>query len=141
MRKTSEEIEEDVFKLVKAGNLTITGGIYRQGMRPFNSKAEDIVVSFLSGADGQKQIGILNINAYVPDVDNGSEQLVKNISRCKAVGIILKDFKESLMTSDINLSRSGYKFLSSDSMITTFEEPEISQHFVNLRLKFEYLTV
>jgi len=39
------------------------------------------------------------------------------------------------------LSRSGYKFLPDGDMIQTFEEPEINQHFVNLRLKFEYLTV
>ena len=143
MRKVADEVEEDVFKLVKADAIaaSISGTVYRQGMRPFNSGNEDIVISFLTGLDGQKQTGVVNINAYVPDIDNGAQLLVKNIARCKTLAIALNTFKESIMTSDIALNRSGYKFLSDDSMITTFDEPEINQHFINLRLKFEYLTI
>jgi len=143
MRKVAEEVEEDVFRLAKADPIAalINGGVYRQGMRPFNSGKEDIVISFLTGLDGQKQTGIVNINCYVPDIDNGQQLLVKNVGRCKTLAKALSTFKEERMTSDLAYNRAGYKFLSGDSMITTYEEPEINQHFINMRLKFEYLTI
>lgn len=143
MRKVAEEVEQDVFVLLQADPIAalISGGIYRQGMRPFNSKSEDIVVSFLTGLDGQKQTGIVNINCYVPDIDNGQQLLVKNVGRCKTLAIALNTFKEELMTNDLALDRSGYKFLPGDSMLTTYEQEEIDQHFINMRLKFEYLTI
>jgi hypothetical protein len=143
MRKVAENVEADVIALINAGTLdtTITGGVYASGQRPFNSKAEDIVVSFLTGLDGQKQVGIVNINAYVPDILSAGKRLVKNTARCAVIANELNVFKKLIMTSNLALSRSGYKFLPDGDMIQTFEEPEINQHFVNLRLKFEYLTV
>lgn len=143
MRKIAENVETDVISLINASTLdnTITGGVYASGQRPFNSKAEDIVVSFLTGLDGQMQVGIVNINVYVPDVYASGKRLVKNSARCAVIGNALKEFKESIMTPNLALSRSGYKFLPDGDMIQTFEESEISQHFVNMRLKFEYLTV
>lgn len=148
MRKTAEEIEEDVYKLVKASLIAseISGGIYRNGARPFDSKNEDAVVTFLAGIDGQKQAGVVNINVYVPDIDSGDKLLVKNIARCTVIGGILRDFKESLMKSKIDASRDGYWFVQSGDMIRTFEEKDINQHYVNqhyvnLRLEFEYLSI
>jgi hypothetical protein len=143
MRKVAEYVETDVIALINQSTLhsTITGGVYASGGRPFDSKSEDIVVSFLTGLDGQKQMGVANINAYVPDVYSGGKLLVKNSARCAVLANALKEFKESIMTSNLALSRSGYKFISDGDMIQTFEESEINQHFVNLRLKFEYLTV
>lgn len=143
MRKISDEVEEDVFKLVRADAIAgmITGGVYKNGTRPFNSNSEDIVVIFLTGLDGQKQRGIVNINAYVPDIDNGNELFVKNVSRIKTLGTALNNLKESLMSSKLNLERSGYRFLSDESMIQSFQEEGINQHYLNMRLKFEYLTI
>lgn len=134
MKKVSEEVEEDIFKLVKSSAIAsaIGGNIYRNGMRPFNSRNEDVVIVFLTGTDSQIQSGIVNINAYVPDIDMGVQLLVKNISRCKALGIILKDLPAS-MKSDL------YRF-TLDSMIQTFEEKDINQHYVNARLKFQLVT-
>jgi len=143
MRKAAENVESDVIALIVASTLDsmITGGVYANGQRPFNSKAEDIVVSFIAGLDGQKQVGVVNINAYVPKIYSGGKVMVKNTARCATIAEALRDFKESIMTSNLALSRSGYKFLADGDMIQTFEEPEINQHFVNLRLKFEYLTI
>jgi len=143
MRKIAEDIEEDVFNLVKADAIAdlITGNVYKNGTRPFNSVLEDIVVTFLAGVDGQKQRGILNINAYVSNIDNGNEVFVKDILRCKTIGTALNSFKESVMSSRIILNPTGYRFLSDESIIQTFEEDEINQHYVNLRLKFEFLSI
>jgi hypothetical protein len=141
MRKIAEEIEEDIFKLVKASSIASEiAGIYRNGTRPFDSKAEDAVINFLTGIDGQKQAGIVNINVYVPNIDNGNQLLVKNISRCSEIGVLLNEFKESLMGSRINTERNGYWFKPNGDLIRTYEEKDINQHYVNLRLEFEYLT-
>ncbi len=70
MIKTSEEIEADVFRLVKRSALAnaILGGVYRDGKRPNNSNNEDIIVIFQTAIqDDYKQIGAVNINVYVPD--------------------------------------------------------------------------
>lgn len=143
MRKTAEEIEEDIYKLLAESDLAseISGGIYRDGMRPFNSQDEDAVIYFLTGLDGQKQMGIVNVNIYIPNIDNGNRLLVKNTTRCKRIGQCLSDFKESLMGSRLNTTRSGYWFIPNGTMIRSFEEKEINQHYVNLRLEFEFLTI
>lgn len=143
MRKTAEEIEEDVFKLLAVSEVAteISGGVYRDGMRPFNSNNEDAVINFLTGLDGQKQSGIVNVNVYVPDIDMGDNLLVKNTARCKELGQILLSFKESLMGSKINTSRNGYWFFQNGNIIRTFEEKDINQHYVNLRLEFEFSTI
>lgn len=143
MRKTADEMEQDVFTLVTASQIAseIGGGVYINGLRPHNSEAEDAVINFLAGIDGQKQSGVININVYVPDIDNGNLILVKNTARCKQIGKLLLYFKESLMKSRIDTSRDGYWFVQSGDMIRTFEEKDINQHYVNLRLEFEYLTI
>lgn len=143
MRKIAEEIEEDIYKLVKASSVdyAISGVIYRNGMRPFNSRSEDVVISFIAGLDGQKQSGVVGVKIYVPNIDVGDNLLVKNTARCKALGIILNEFKESLTGSRINTERTGYWFAHGGDTIRTFEEKDINQHYINLRLEFEYLTI
>lgn len=142
MRKIAEEIEEDIYKVVKASSIpyAITGGIYRNGMRPFDSKGEDVVVSFIAGLDGQKQKGVIGIRIYIPDIDVGDKLLVKNTARCNELGTILSEFKKSLMGSRIHTEREGYWFEPGGDTIRTFEEEDINQHYINLRLEFEYLT-
>lgn len=143
MRKTGEEIEAEVFGKVKSSALVtlIGGNVYRKSTRPFNSQAEDIVVSFLAGQDGQKQTSVVNVNAYVSDIDNGDEVFVKDVERCTEIGVALCVFKESLITAKFDFPKAGYKYLADGNVIETFEEPDIHQHFVNLRLKIEYLDI
>jgi hypothetical protein len=101
-------------------------------MRPFNAVTEDAVVSFLTGLDGQFQTGVLNINVYVPDIDNGSQFKVKNIGRCNVI-------EEACSTLVSSLKSDGYRF-SLNSIIQTFKAQDIEQHFVNVKLKFDYIT-
>lgn len=134
MKKTGSTIEKDIFNLITTGVLksTITGNVYREGMRPFNAVTEDAVVSFMTGLDGQFQVGVLNINVYVPEIDNGSRFKVKNIARCN----VIEEVCSTLVSS---LKSKGYRF-SLNSIIQTYKSQDIEQHFVNVKLKFEYVT-
>ncbi len=136
MKRTGEEIELKVFQLIKSSSIAteISGKVCRNGMRPYGSTKEDCVVSFLTGLDGQIQDGVVNINVFVPDIDNGSELLVKDVTRCTEIAGMMRDFTDSLTSSE-------YLF-SLDGMIKTYrvEDVDVNQHFVNTRLKFKLLT-
>ncbi|MCL4482181.1 MAG: hypothetical protein M1445_06125 [Bacteroidetes bacterium] len=135
MKKTGSEIENDVFKILKDSTLTagIRGTIFREGMRPNGAKTEDAIVSFMTGLDAQIQTGVLNLNIYVPDIDNGSGALIKNGARCQALEILVNGIIQALKPS------TEYRF-SLGSIIQTFQAEDIKQHFVNCKIKFQLAT-
>jgi len=132
--KTGGEIEKDVYVIISASALktSITGLIYKDGMRPVTSIKEDAIVSFMTGLDAQIQTGALNLNIYVPDIDNGSGQLVKNGSRCTALEIMANALIQSLIPNE-------YRF-SLGAIVQTFQAENIPQHFVNCKIKFQKIT-
>ncbi|MCX6222483.1 MAG: hypothetical protein NTZ69_16040 [Bacteroidia bacterium] len=135
MKKTGLQIQDDIFSVIDTSSLkqTIAGKIYKGGMRPINAKTEDAVVTFLTGLNGQIQTGVVNVNIYVPDIAIGSDgQLVCNIPRCRTLEIAILQIAEALKASE-------YKIYP-DNVVQTFPAPEISQHFINARLKFERIT-
>lgn len=134
MRKTGSEVEKDIYRLVKNSGLenSISGKIYRDGTRLPNSKAEDCVVIFITALDGEVQKGVVSINTYIPDVSYGSFS-IKNTKRCEEIELLLRSFVESLPTD-------SYLF-SLGQMINTFEEKDISQHFVNIKINFKFNTL
>ncbi len=90
MTKTGQQIEDDIFGLVKDSPLAslINGGVYLFGMRPKDSTKEDAVVKFVQGYDNQIQSGTVVINIYVSDFDayeNGV--LVRDITRCTEIEV------------------------------------------------------
>ncbi|MCL1937593.1 MAG: hypothetical protein FWF52_04255 [Candidatus Azobacteroides sp.] len=139
MAKTGQQIEDDLFGMVLNSPLAsfISGGVYKYGTRPHDSKKEDAVVKFVTGYnDGDYlQNGTVVVNIYVPDVDsNGSGVLLRDIKRCKAVETKASQWVESLTTG-----QSNYLFRTAQTIYTE-EEPEIKQHFVSIRLKFKLST-
>ena len=134
MRKTGAEIEADIYAIIKASSIktTIAGTIYKDGMRPMDAKTEDAVVSFLTGTDGEIQKGVVNLNIYVPDIDNGGGQLVKNTARCKTLEVLVNGIIQALKPAEYRLQL--------DSIIQTFPTEGLKQHFVNTRIKFELAT-
>lgn len=134
MRKTGSEIEADVFTIIKASalNTTVAGTIYKDGMRPQDATTEDAVVSFIAGLDGEIQTGALNLNIYVPDINNGGGALVKNGARCRAIEIAANTVIQGLKVDVYRLALG--------SIIQTFKAEGISQHFINVRIKFQLAT-
>jgi hypothetical protein len=135
-RKTEMEIETDVFRIVRDSTLktAIGGTIYRDGMRPKGAKTEDAVVKFLTGTDGQIQEGYVLVHVYVPDVPSaaGDGELVKNIARIKVLQSTIND-----QLSDID--NNEYLFEIADTP-KTYEEENIHQHFINVRIHYKRIT-
>lgn len=134
MRKTGQQIEDDVFDLVQDSELSsfVKGKIYKEGTRPVDSENEDAIVSFKTGLDAQFQQGELTLNIYVPDIDNGGKILVKDIARCREI--------ESKADSIVRTFTSSEYLFSLGGIPQTFqfqsENTKVKQHFVNIKLRF-----
>jgi len=137
MRKTSEEVEADIYAALKNSSIKdlISGKIYLNGTRPLDARTEDGVITFLSGIDIQVQTGIVNVNIYVPNINNGQSKglKIKDVKRCKEISMALQSFQLSIRIL-------GEYYIELDSMIKTFEADEIEEYFVNCRLKFKRIT-
>lgn len=130
MRKTGLAIEEYIHGLLK-GQVVVSGGVYRNGTRPFDSNVEDVVVSFLTGRDsldGFSQSGVVNVNAYVPMRNFGGPLLVKDVKRCEEL--------DEAISQLVDAHRTGDFLLVLDGTPTTFSEEGFS--VVNVRVKYKY---
>ena len=129
MRKTASQVEADIYTLVKTSALksAVNGDVYRAGMRPLNSKKEDIVVSFMTGLPGQVEVGTVTLSVFVPDMDNNGMR-VKNISRIKTL--------EGLCDTFANTFNAEYR-MELGNTIQAFKAENIDQHFIDVKLKFK----
>ena len=132
--KTGKEIQGDLMDLLRGSGLAamVSGAVYRNGFRPRDSKLEDIIVTFTAGLSEQIQTGVVTVNIYVPDIDpwkNGV--LVEDGARCAEIERAAAEWAESL-----SAATSNYRF-SMNQTIATYEEPEIKQHFISVKLKYE----
>ena len=133
--KTEKQIEKDVFSVVRAAvSDFISGKVYRKGMRPDDARGEDIVVSFLAGSHQQIQSGIVNVNAYVPDVTaKGYSKKVQDIKRLDAI-------EHHIVAVFENIVNEEYDFAIDDTPVTDSVEG-IEEHFINFRVKFRRTTL
>lgn len=138
MEKTAKQIQGDIYRMLKESNLAtmITGQIYRNGYRPRDSRKEDAVVIFTTGTSGQRPAGVITINIFVPDIDPYANGLyVEDGQRTEQLESAALQWTESLTAG-----KSDYKF-SLQQTIYTEEEPDIHQHFIVVKLKYEYLNI
>lgn len=134
MKKTAHQILDDVVAHLKAGGIlsVISGRIYKK-KRPDNSTAEDCVVSFKTGTDGQFQNGVITVNIYVPNVDNGQGTTVENVARTRLI--------ESELSRICSRFTTGEYLFTPANITETWEVEEIKQHFVHLDLEFKRITI
>ena len=135
MAKTSKQVQGDIYQLLKDSTLytMISGEVYRQGYRPRDSRKEDAVVIFTTGLPNQIQTGVVTVNIFVPDIDpydNGV--LVENGARTEEIERLAGKWVDGLTTD-----KSCYKFKLQQTIYTE-EEAEINQHFIVVKLKYEY---
>lgn len=139
MAKTSKQIQGDVYRLLKNSTLSsmISGDVYRGDGKTSNrqrdSRKEDAVVIFTSGLSGDIQTGVVTVNIYVPDVDpydNGV--FVEDGQRAEEIERLANDWVNSL-TAD----KSCYKFRLQQTIYTE-AEPDINQHFIVVKLHYEF---
>ena len=135
MAKTSKQVQGDIYQLLKDSTLytMISGEVYRQGYRPRDSRKEDAVVIFTTGLPNQIQTGVVTVNLFVPNIepyDNGV--WVEDGERTERVERLAQEWVDNLTTEV-----SCYKFKLQQTIYTE-EEAEIKQHFVVVKLKYEY---
>ena len=135
MAKTSKQVQGDIYQLLKDSTLytLISGEVYRQGCRPRDSRLEDAVVIFTTGIPNQIQTGVVTVNIFVPDIDPyGNGVWVEDGERTERVERLAQEWVDNLTTEV-----SCYKFKLQQTIYTE-EEAEIKQHFVVVKLKYEY---
>ena len=111
----------------------ISGGVYRNGLRPRDSRLEDAVVTFTTGLPDQIQTGVVTINIFVPDIDpyeNGV--MVEDTERTEEVETLAQSWVDSL-TCDV----SNYRFKLQQTIYTE-AEPQTNEHFVVVKLRYSY---
>ena len=129
--KQTFDIDTILFKILKASPAlvaAITGGIY-SGERPDNSELEDITVNALTLTQEFKpQLGVSNVNIHVSDIDvkiAGRLQKKENETRLKAITALALEALRAARIEGLGLAVKNQ---------TVFNNPEISQHYVNLRI-------
>lgn len=135
MAKTGKQIQGDIYRLLRDSTLysMISGEVYRAGMRPRDSQMEDAEVIFTTGTAEQIQTGVVTVNIFVPDIDpydNGV--LMEDGERTEQLELLAQAWVDSL-TAEV----SDYKFRLQQT-ITTEEESTIHQHFVVVKLYYQY---
>ena len=135
MAKTGKQVQGDVYRLLKDSTLyaMISGDVYRNGMRPRDSRLEDAVVTFTAGFPDQVQTGVVTVNIFVPDVDpyeNGV--LVEDGERTEQLECLAQEWADSL-TAEV----SCYMFRLMQTIYTE-EEADIHQHFIVIKLAYRY---
>jgi hypothetical protein len=133
--KTGHQVQTDVFSMLKGSALVggLSGGLYRQGLRPRDSKVEDCIVIFTTADAEQVQEGVVTINVYVPDIYPYANSVpVENVQRCEAIEGLLQEWVEE------HAATTDYYF-SLKSAVHTQRDEEIHQSFVVARLSFRIL--
>lgn len=111
----------------------ISGDVYRNGYRPRDSRSEDAVVAFATGLSDEIETGIVAVNIFVPDIDPfGNGVLVEDGARTAQLELAAAQWVDSL-TAD----KSNYRFALQQTIYTE-EEAALSQHFVVVKLRYQY---
>ena len=135
MAKTGKQVQGDIYRLFKGSTLytMISGDVYRNGYRPRDSRLEDAIVTFTTGIPDQIQTGVVTVNIFVPDIDpykNGV--LVEDGRRTGELERLAQAWVDSLTAAV-----SCYKFKLMQTIYTE-EEADINQHFIVVKLGYEY---
>lgn len=127
--KTTSDALDVLFKFINDSTIkpTISGGIYKL-KRPTSSTLEDVVINSVALGDSNYQEGVLNVNAYVPNITVNNSSL-PNTARIKAIENACKVLQE--------VYGEGYSFWVSSTSI--YEETDIKSHYINNRIEFRFI--
>ena len=133
---TGKDAQWEVYSLIRNSRLaaSVSGGVYRDGYRPRDSRLEDIVVTFVAADARQIQEGCVNVNVFVPDIDPFNNGVwVEDGARTAEIESALDDF-----ISGIDPSSTDYLFRLREAVFT-LEDPGTRQHFVTARMSFRHI--
>lgn len=133
MAKTENQIERDFYQIINESLLaqSIGGTVYRRGQRPDNAKTEDIIIKFLGGDDSQIQTGTVILNIYVPYIPYEDGRRGEDLNRIGELEEMANEFVTHIESTDYDISKDGTP--------RTYQEDDIEQSIIALRLKFQRL--
>ena len=132
--KTAEEVISDLVSLLKRSGIEqeITGKVYRDDLRPKDSRLEDITVHFITGLSGEVETGVAALNAYIAPKDLYDDGVLrKDTKRVMEIQRLLADWLASTPAADNYL-------IESENILTGEYDHELKQHYINVRLRFQY---
>lgn len=128
--KLTFETDTLLYQILKAAPEleVISGGVYA-GDRPDNSDKEDVSINTITlSQDSVPQTGSSNVNIHVSDLNvqiAGRIQKKANTERLKSIAVIVLDVLRAARVDGL-----GFRVMNQ----TTFKEPDLDQHYVNLRI-------
>lgn len=128
--KTTLDQSNAIFNLLNVPEITsmITGAV-RKERRDLNSEKEDIVIKSLTLGEGSRQFGVAFVNIHVKDVSvTGRPGLFPNTARLEAIAKRVVPLLEETDGDDFVLYIVDSR---------TVEEPQIDQHYLNLRVEVQ----
>lgn len=126
--KLGNEILTNAYKLLKVSALTnvISGNVYKGNVNPKSNK-EDVEINLLTNSNKYVQNGYVNVNVYVPNIQNRTN--IKRIDLITEIIVSLIDNKKTENNAFQIENQSGY----------IQDETRDMMSFVNLKINFQIL--
>lgn len=137
MYKTTQDIEDDFYKALLQTELikSVEGKLYKKGMRPIDSKKEDVTLIVTTLDSAQYQTGIVTLLIYVNGTDLYQSQTVPDKKRIKTLSRAAVDALDELKPI-----MKDYDGLSFFQAVTNDYDVETEQYFISAKIMFRYLT-
>lgn len=137
MYKTTQDIEDDFYKALSQTELikAVRGKLYKKGMRPIDSKKEDVTLIVTTLDSAQYQTGIVTLLIYVNGTDLYQSQTVPDKKRIKTLSRAAVDVLDELKPI-----MKDYDGLSFFQAVTNDYDVETEQYFISAKIMFRYLT-
>lgn len=125
-------IKDDIYNHIKRSVLAtaVTGKLCKQGVRPKESKLEDVVISLIANQNGQLQEAVVNVNIYVEDIKKSDGQHIENTIRLRELCNVAADVLEVGRGDD-------YRFTLESQRVLEVSSAEL--HVINNRLNYKQL--
>lgn len=136
---TGLKAEEDFFTALTTKEQTllkgIHGAIWRDGTRPRDSKAEDVILRLTSLSSGQTQYGVITLLCHCPDIDHGKGNTIRNSARLAEIAELAQYTAENVWKSlpEYYITAKPYQGITSQISAS------MGQHFLNVPIYFEVL--
>ena len=129
--RTTAEMTQILYDVLNASMLktTVNGLIYK-GERPINSTKEDVVIAPIVVSGSDKQIGVANVNIYVPKINQKSGATTSLIKDTKRISEILPVAKDALKLN------TGVDYSCWIENQSEYDEPTINQTRLVFRIEF-----
>lgn len=138
MRKTWSDIEQDFYTAVSKTELahTVSGGVYKYGIRPKSSKKEDVIIKVSALNAKQLQEGTVAVMVYLqPQTKHSDGWIVPDKRRIAEIERLVDSLPEELL-----VLLPEYNGIRLFDAVGNYAEPDTEEFFVSAKIKFDFLT-